>query len=179
MVECLLVYEIIAGLYGHKESLTLPCSYLGIGIYKNKPFTSLKEIMRVRYSQLRNSSFYYATTARRRIFCYKIPILVIRIFNGTIRVSRIFNGTWVFPGVLILIFFVAQHTPVAIMYRLHGGHTHDLISEFIEQCSLQRLCEEISNHIFRGAILYSYLLFSYFISDKKIANAYMPCPFST
>ena len=135
--------------------------------------------MRVRHSRLRNASFYYATPTWRGMFCYKIPILVIRIFSGTILFSRTFNGTWVFPGVLIFTNFVAQHTPVAIMYCLHGDQSHDLIPKFIEQCPLKRLCEIVSNHVLRRAILYGYFLTSYLISDEKIANANMPCPFAT
>ena len=38
-------------------------------------------------------------------------------------------------------------------YCLHLNHSHDLVTEFIEQCPLERLGEVVGHHLLGGTVL--------------------------
>ena len=50
-----------------------------------------------------------------------------------------------------------QHTPVVDgvdpQDRLHLNHSHDMITEFIEQCPLERLGELVGHHLLGQTVL--------------------------
>ena len=77
-----LLYEIIPGLYGHREFLTLLCSYLGIGINNNKPFTSLKEIMRVGILNQEIPLFTMLLQLGGEYFVIRFPFLLVEYLTG-------------------------------------------------------------------------------------------------
>jgi hypothetical protein len=95
----------------------------------------------------------------------------LRLHGGRYFPRYIFTflrGDWIIE-------FITQHTPVVPGDSIHWDHSHDLITELIEEGALQGLGKVVSDHFFGRIVLYCNLLAGNAVGNKEVPNVYVTC----
>ena len=78
-----------------------------------------------------------------------------------------------------MIKFIIQHTPVVPRDSIHRDHSHNLVTELLEEFPLERLGEVVGDYFFGRTVLNRNFLSGNAIGNEEVSDVDVSSAFST